>query len=456
MATPANAYYFCGDASDDPTGFCCPETSSERKSRNRKRALPVNHPAVQLPPGVLDPYAVLAVRRDATSSEVRRAFERLALLHHPSRQRGCFETFSAIAAAYETLSCATSRQRMDDILFHKVSNDNLPVIPSRGRSNVTISSAEDHDDDGTLNNVVYSPLSAFTSATDSSFMTTVENSDVHQDRALFDPLECVCRGENSTKKKRLQMTESFHDDPNNDIGTPSSHRVKDSPNRKSRMSNDLPALMKPSTSSTTCDEDPPHYSEAATDRLFGGPLQFMFRARRWQPFTDPYEVFQRVFGSSLGVAGPGKRSNNKIPSNVRTAVITPAHAANWNSETQSLPNGTFINRNSKTMYDHRTIVRTVTRFQEPSTGYTRTTIEVTTNEPTDVLDMSVPNSVWCGSIMCLGSETADAAAAMPLYHHDDIKSRKNSDGSLTEATEPADDDEWSFASACQAWLPSCA
>jgi hypothetical protein len=44
-----------------------------------------------------------------------------------------------------------------------------------------------------------------------------------------------------------------------------------------------------------------HYTENETNRLFGGPLQLLFRARRWKPFTDPYLVFAQVFGSNVSL-----------------------------------------------------------------------------------------------------------------------------------------------------------
>jgi hypothetical protein len=44
-----------------------------------------------------------------------------------------------------------------------------------------------------------------------------------------------------------------------------------------------------------------HYTENETNRLFGGPLKLMFRARRWKPFTDPYSVFAQVFGTKVSL-----------------------------------------------------------------------------------------------------------------------------------------------------------
>jgi hypothetical protein len=62
----------------------------------------------------------------------------------------------------------------------------------------------------------------------------------------------------------------------------------------------LPALMN-STSTSVNTMVERHFTQGDTDRLFGGPLQLLFRARRWRPFTDPQQVFATVFGSQLFV-----------------------------------------------------------------------------------------------------------------------------------------------------------
>ena len=53
--------------------------------------------------------------------------------------------------------------------------------------------------------------------------------------------------------------------------------------------------------STSEDEEEvgPHYTESTTRRLFGGPLTLLFKARNFEPFTDPYIVFERVFGGPI-------------------------------------------------------------------------------------------------------------------------------------------------------------
>lgn len=56
-------------------------------------------------------YEVLDVARDADATAIRKAYHRLALLHHPDKTKAADaeERFREIAAAYEILSNATER-----------------------------------------------------------------------------------------------------------------------------------------------------------------------------------------------------------------------------------------------------------------------------------------------------------------------------------------------------------
>ena len=67
-----------------------------------------------------DLYAVLGVARAATGAEIRRAYRRLALAHHPDRAGpGSAETFARIAEAYHMLSDPTARTAYDAHLFER-------------------------------------------------------------------------------------------------------------------------------------------------------------------------------------------------------------------------------------------------------------------------------------------------------------------------------------------------
>jgi molecular chaperone DnaJ len=67
-----------------------------------------------------DLYAVLGVARAATGAEIRRAYRRLALAHHPDRAGPAgAETFARIAEAYHMLSDPTARTAYDAHLFER-------------------------------------------------------------------------------------------------------------------------------------------------------------------------------------------------------------------------------------------------------------------------------------------------------------------------------------------------
>ena len=68
----------------------------------------------------IDLYVVLGVARSATSSELRRAYRRLALAHHPDRAGpASAPRFAAIADAYHVLSDPLARSTYDATLVDR-------------------------------------------------------------------------------------------------------------------------------------------------------------------------------------------------------------------------------------------------------------------------------------------------------------------------------------------------
>jgi len=63
-----------------------------------------------------DHYASLGLNSAATAADIKRAFRRLASLHHPDRNpdAGAAQRFQAAQQAYETLSDDARRQDYDD------------------------------------------------------------------------------------------------------------------------------------------------------------------------------------------------------------------------------------------------------------------------------------------------------------------------------------------------------
>src|SRR5215213_9149211 len=60
-----------------------------------------------------DYYEVLGVSRSASADEIKKAFRRLAVQHHPDKEGGSEEKFKEINEAYEVLKDASKRQRYD-------------------------------------------------------------------------------------------------------------------------------------------------------------------------------------------------------------------------------------------------------------------------------------------------------------------------------------------------------
>jgi molecular chaperone DnaJ len=60
-----------------------------------------------------DYYEVLGVYKDASADEIKKAFRRLAVLHHPDKQGGDETKFKELNEAYEILKDSDKRQRYD-------------------------------------------------------------------------------------------------------------------------------------------------------------------------------------------------------------------------------------------------------------------------------------------------------------------------------------------------------
>jgi molecular chaperone DnaJ len=60
-----------------------------------------------------DYYEVLGVNKDASADEIKKAFRRLAVLHHPDKEGGDETKFKELNEAYEVLKDSEKRQRYD-------------------------------------------------------------------------------------------------------------------------------------------------------------------------------------------------------------------------------------------------------------------------------------------------------------------------------------------------------
>ena len=61
----------------------------------------------------MDPYGALGVQRGASDDEVKKAYRKLALKHHPDKPTGNAEEFKKIQGAYDILSDPQKRQNFD-------------------------------------------------------------------------------------------------------------------------------------------------------------------------------------------------------------------------------------------------------------------------------------------------------------------------------------------------------
>ena len=96
-----------------------------------------------------DPHQVLGIQRSATQNEIRRAFRRLAMKHHPDRNPSpaAEARFKEIAAAYETLSDPKKRDEYDHDSNAQSSSDSTSnetaarsiVVSGQGNGILTIS-----------------------------------------------------------------------------------------------------------------------------------------------------------------------------------------------------------------------------------------------------------------------------------------------------------------------------
>ncbi len=63
-----------------------------------------------------DYYKILGIEKDATDHEIKKAYRKLAIIHHPDKNpedEGAAERFKDVGEAYETLSDPEKRARYD-------------------------------------------------------------------------------------------------------------------------------------------------------------------------------------------------------------------------------------------------------------------------------------------------------------------------------------------------------
>jgi len=184
----------------------------------------------------------------------------------------------------------------------------------------------------------------------------------------------------------------------------------------------LSALL--SSTSTTEDGGDIHYTEGETNRLFGGPLQLLFRSRRWMPFTDPFTIFARVFGSKVSLGPiPDK------PAEWKTLPPPINQSAGWKGSSEELPDGSVMFTKSRVLHN-RTLTRTEIVRVDPRTGRKHSYVTVTS----ETLSMEEPDDDEIDEAGCLRLDVC--------IHFTECESEKG------------DDDDW-FMCGTRWLLPDC-
>jgi DnaJ domain len=261
--------------------------AGRRTSRKRK--------AVKTPSGRIlvptdgsycfDPYQLLQVRRDATDREITTGYRRFALLYHPVRRQSSTGDdagflFTAVAAAYETLTDDEARHALHQILADYYEE-------SRTADSTTIS--DDHRCEACDERETTSNRSRRPTATSSSSLFVLQrqqqakNATTKHDDSIEVTIPTATTNRNGIRSLLL---------------FPTTTTTTAAAAAAASSSSSLLILQSASSSSTT-PADTHHYSHEVSERLFGGPLKLMHQARRFEGFSDPYVIFARVFGSSM-------------------------------------------------------------------------------------------------------------------------------------------------------------
>jgi hypothetical protein len=368
-------------------------------------------------PLIVDPYRVLQVRRDATPQEIRHAYRRLSLWHHPGRSihiemntsnnnnnnsnnssngntdnsaecaeryRRC-QVFEILAACYETLLDKESRRRCDmllrDVELQRKQKEIQPV-PALPAGDIRVGQAKNKmaapispiaaaamaiPGAPSANISVFQRIPTLTPASSSG--SSLEGADLPDQEVIS-----VLTQQRSNHVPQHQQQQPHRDtvaaQPFNLLTTCGIVGVgSDSSEPK------LPSLMKNSTSSTMDTNSGGasiQYSETETNRLYGGPLQLLYRSRRWKRFMDPLELFAQVFGSRapLGILPEKDWSEWKAQAKAAaaasattasaiTAAPTVTRSAAWTGSSETLPDGTVVFTTRRTLND-RIMTRTET------------------------------------------------------------------------------------------------
>ena len=168
----------------------------------------------------------------------------------------------------------------------------------------------------------------------------------------------------------------------------------------------LPALLNSSSTTEVYQGDEErHYTETDTDRLFGGPLQLLFRARRWRPFTDPFVVYKSVFGSEIPGSSKADDIDDDKPTSWNSLDGTSSQGEPWKrGSAERQADGSMV-YTQRRVFRNKRIIRRETVWTDLETGQKRTTVSVTSEPVENTLALQQTGECEqeqiCRGLLCL-------------------------------------------------------
>lgn len=244
----------------------------------------------------VDPYRVLELRRDATPSEIIGSYRKLALIYHPGRKISCplerkkrMQFFEVLAACYETLMHSEFRRRCDILLkdMEKKQNrkNNRQMITRQPQQLQSKSLAIIKDTDSIPGLIPSQSSSASGDEKNKKYVgnSAESNETVQRNNcsSIGGILTCAAGS------RALYISSSSN----------KSFTISRDGTKGFKSLADSSSLSASQSQGSTEEDGEIHFSEATVNRLFGGPLASLHRARNFQAFSDPYLVFDKVFGN---------------------------------------------------------------------------------------------------------------------------------------------------------------
>jgi len=403
------------------------------------RGRPVEAPASNALNGTncnapVNPYRVLELRRDATPSEIIGSYRKLALMYHPGRKISCplerrkrIQTFEVLAACYETLMHTEFRRKCDALLkdMEKKQNSSSKrqattrqpkqLLSSAlslniGSSQLAIKSAD------SIPGLI--PSTSSSNSGEPKNSNSVGGSGETNDTVLRNNCTAIgglltCAGDSRALTVSTSMNNSFA------ISRDGTKGYKSLADTSSSLSH-----------SQSAEEGEVHFSEATVNRLFGGPMASLHRARNFQAFSDPYLVFDKVFGNrkpmfpritladipsladdtldevqenryQTGISNSLVRSSSSHFGHPGLAPFSPSAKNKNNGDDKSANTKVFV---SSRITNGRKITKTETVHVDPTTGVASVNVTVDSEylEPAKSNEKSSGSSVadW---LLCFGT-----------------------------------------------------